>query len=90
MYKLDAFICCQVQKLQQVMRSKQWGDIQIGSVEEFQGQEKMIIIVSTVRSNPEFLSLDMDFKLGFLRNPKVIHDNVGESKWNVKFPLKPS
>jgi hypothetical protein len=27
--------------------------------------------VSTVRSDPEYLSLDMDFKLGFLKNPKV-------------------
>lgn len=53
------------------MRSNTWADIQIGSVEEFQGQEKKIIIVSTVRSNPEYLSLDMDFKLGFLKNPKV-------------------
>lgn len=68
---LQFYFFIQVQKIQKLMKSKQWGDIQIGSVEEFQGQERKIIIVSTVRSDPEYLSLDMDFKLGFLKNPKV-------------------
>ena len=44
----------------------------MGSVEEFQGQERLVIIVSTVRCNPEYLSLDFKHNLGFLRNPKVI------------------
>ncbi|XP_071140956.1 putative helicase MOV-10 [Mytilus edulis] len=70
----------QVQKLQQLMRSNTWADIQIGSVEEFQGQEKKIIIVSTVRSNPEYLSLDMDFKLGFLKNPKRFNVTLTRAK----------
>lgn len=39
-------------------------NIQIGSVEKFQGQEKPIIIVSTVRSKKT--------NLGFLDNEKVI------------------
>lgn len=38
-------------------------DVQIGSVEQFQGQEKQIIILSTVRSNMK--------TIGFLDNPKV-------------------
>lgn len=44
---------------------------QVGSVEEFQGQERRVILISTVRSCSEYFQLDQTFKLGFLKNPKV-------------------
>lgn len=43
----------------------------MGSVEEFQGQEKMVIMVSAVRSSSSYVKMDQDFNIGFLTNEKV-------------------
>merc|ERR1712223_411507 len=66
----------QVQKIRDLMNRKfqnkfrDWKNITVGSTEEFQGQERRIIIISTVRSKPTLLQSDYEHKLGFLNNPK--------------------
>ena len=44
--------------------------IKVGSVEEFQGQQRRVIIVTTVRSNTEWIKSDQKHCLGFLAQPK--------------------
>ncbi|XP_046881375.1 putative helicase mov-10-B.1 isoform X1 [Hypomesus transpacificus] len=67
----------QVEKIQKALKSvkelNQWNDIQelkVGSVEEFQGQERKIVMVTTVRSSINYVKMDQDFNIGFLANEK--------------------
>ncbi|XP_063071769.1 putative helicase mov-10-B.1 [Engraulis encrasicolus] len=64
----------QVEKIQKALRSvkelDQWNDIKVGSVEEFQGQERLVVMVSTVRSSVNYVKMDQDFNIGFLTNEK--------------------
>ncbi|XP_070828887.1 RNA helicase Mov10l1 [Chaetodon trifascialis] len=59
----------QCEKIRVLLAKVGLSDIKVGSVEEFQGQEFLVIIVSTVRSN-ESASNDLQRGLGFLANPK--------------------
>lgn len=46
-------------------------EIEVGTTEVFQGREKRIIIISTVRAQPSLLKYDKCYKLGFVKNAKV-------------------
>eukprot|EP00038_Savillea_parva_P026359 m.53449 g.53449 ORF g.53449 m.53449 type:complete len:1222 (-) comp7460_c0_seq1:1994-5659(-) len=65
----------QVQKIRKAFErmhvpNKDLKGIMVGSAEQFQGQEKRVIIISTTRSSKEYLNFDTKHALGFLTNPK--------------------
>ncbi|NXW94285.1 M10L1 helicase, partial [Alopecoenas beccarii] len=69
----------QVEKIRFLLRSIDLADIKVGTVEEFQGQEYLVIILSTVRI---FVGSFFDDKycLGFLCNPKRFNVAITRAK----------
>ncbi|XP_071388139.1 putative helicase mov-10-B.1 [Centroberyx affinis] len=57
-------------KIDKDLRKENLENITIGSVEEFQGKESEVILVSTVRSNAKSTEQDQRFTLGFVNNEK--------------------
>lgn len=70
----------QVDKIREFIRANNLCPFKVGSVEEFQGQERDVIIVSTVRSNESYVGEDVLQHLGFLRSPKRFNVTVTRAK----------
>eukprot|EP00966_Prymnesium_polylepis_P336543 7391625-Prymnesium_polylepis.2 len=64
----------QAQKLTRLLKASDVpcgaGGVKVGSTELFQGQERKVIIISTVRSSTNQIGFDVQHNLGFLQNPK--------------------
>lgn len=70
----------QVEKIRKFMQSNGICPLKVGSVEEFQGQERDVIVVSTVRSHECHVNVDISNSLGFLRSPKRFNVSITRAK----------
>ncbi|XP_053685734.1 putative helicase MOV-10 [Sabethes cyaneus] len=62
----------QTQHLREMCSRRQWSSVEIGTVEQYQGREKLIIILSTVRSHTP--------GVGFLHNVKRLNVAMTRAK----------
>lgn len=70
----------QATKISEVLVNYDIYDIKVGSVEQFQGQEREIIIVSSVRSTVKHNVFDKTYSLGFISNPKRFNVAITRAK----------
>lgn len=73
----------QIDKMNLLFESCNLEKCKIATMEEFQGDEREIIIVSTVRTREKIIDLDRKFQLGFLFNPRRFNVAVSRAKWMV-------
>jgi helicase MOV-10 len=55
-------------------------EVMVGTTEEFQGQERLAVILSTVRSSPEYLLKDGEARIGFLASSKRFNVAITRAK----------
>lgn len=70
----------QVAKIKRALETFEMPDLRVGSVEQFQGQEREVIIISTVRSTVKHNEVDKFFNLGFLTNYRRFNVAITRAK----------
>lgn len=66
-------LCFQIKYLRLIFDAMGLPQPKIGTVEEFQGQERPIILITTVRSTESLIQQDMKYTLGFVNSPKRLN-----------------
>ncbi|XP_076272336.1 putative RNA helicase armi isoform X1 [Rhynchophorus ferrugineus] len=70
----------QVREIRQMIRQADFDVPKVGTVEDFQGQEFEVVLLSTVRSGQEFVVRDLEHGLGFVTSPKRLNVAISRPK----------
>lgn len=70
----------QVRALEKTLERHAVPDIKIGTVEDFQGLERKIILISTVRTSESEVAVDVKRQLGFVKCEKRINVAISRAR----------
>ncbi|CAL5047824.1 unnamed protein product [Urochloa decumbens] len=70
----------QVYKIKQALKELDMTDLKVGNVEQFVGEEREIMIVSTVRTTVKFNEFDNFLNLGILNNHRSFNVAISRAK----------
>ncbi|KAK0236940.1 P-loop containing nucleoside triphosphate hydrolase protein [Armillaria nabsnona] len=70
----------QVWKLRERLREERLGQVDVGSVEDYQGREMRIIIISCVRTRTRFIEEDSEKGLGLINERKRMNVSITRAK----------
>ncbi|XP_059053371.1 putative helicase mov-10-B.1 [Achroia grisella] len=73
----------QVYKMRSWLDSENYNNVEVGTVAAFQGKEKRVILVSTVRANSKLLDYDAKYSLGFLVDDKRFNVTLTRAKAKI-------
>ncbi|KAK0200904.1 P-loop containing nucleoside triphosphate hydrolase protein [Desarmillaria ectypa] len=70
----------QVWKLRERLREERLGQVDVGSVEDYQGREMRVIIISCVRARTRFIGEDSEKGLGLIHERKRMNVSITRAK----------
>ncbi|EFA01219.2 RNA helicase Mov10l1 [Tribolium castaneum] len=70
----------QIKQLLELFKEADFDFPKVGTVEEFQGQEFNVIILSTVRSNKKHVASDLKYTMGFVASPRRLNVAITRAK----------
>ncbi|KAG4074469.1 hypothetical protein HA402_015758 [Bradysia odoriphaga] len=70
----------QVKTIRKELIRNDASDVKVGTVEEFQGQERKVILLSTVRTVERHLANDLRHSLGFIRHPNRMNVAISRAR----------